>query len=61
MEPYIMKQPTWNDIETAKPSELMKTYKMTQAQFEMAHRDHLYGANAQERRKEYDKTWRKER
>jgi hypothetical protein len=56
-----VKKPTWRDTQEAKPSELMKTYKMTQAQFEMSHRNHLYGANNTEMRKEYDKVWRRER
>jgi hypothetical protein len=52
---------TWNNLHEASPTELMKTYKISQAQLEMAHRRHLDGANQQQRRDEYDQLWKKNR
>lgn len=56
-----MGKPTWNDFKEARPSELMKTYKLTPRELENAHRKHLDGGNAAERRSEYDQLYRKNR
>jgi hypothetical protein len=55
------KLPTWNDLKDATPKELMRVYKLSPRQLENAHRKHLYGANATERRAEYDQLYRKNR
>lgn len=57
----MSKKPTFNDFRDAKPKELMKTYKLDQAQLEMAQRDVCYGANQAELRGEYEKFYRRNR
>lgn len=54
-------KPTYSDFRDAKPAELMKTYKLTPSQLEMAQRNVNYGANQVELRKEYDKFYRRNR
>jgi hypothetical protein len=56
-----MGKPTWNDLKEATPKELMRVYKLDQRGLENAHRKHLDGANATERRTEYDQLYRKNR
>jgi hypothetical protein len=56
-----MGKPTWQDFKDGRPKELMKTYKLTPKQLEIAHRKHLDGANQAERRQEYDQLYRKNR
>ena len=56
-----MSKPTWNDLHEGTPRELMKTYKLNQRQLENAHRRHLDGSNAAERRAEYEQLYRKNR
>lgn len=48
-----MAKVTWNDIESGSQADLKKTYKMTDRQLEQSVRNHIGGANAQERRKVY--------
>lgn len=50
---------TWNDLHNATQQELKKTYKLTDRQLEHQIRSHLDGANATERRREYDQLYRK--
>jgi hypothetical protein len=45
---------TWNDIYSATPKELKKTYKLNDRQLETHVRRHLDGANANERRNVYE-------
>jgi hypothetical protein len=48
---------TWNDLSTAPPIELKKTYKLNDIQLENQVRRHMDGANAAERRKLYETVW----
>lgn len=57
----MKKKPTFNDFNNARPTELMKTYKMNARQLEMAHRNVMYGANQQLMRSQYDKFYRRNR
>ena len=57
----MSKTPTWNDFNSARPAELKKTYKINDRQLENAFRNHLDGANANERRSMYDKLYRRNR
>jgi hypothetical protein len=57
----MKKQPTYRDIQEARPAELQRIYKLNQAGLENAVRKHAYGANQAELRKEYDKFYRKNR
>jgi hypothetical protein len=57
----MSKQPTWNDFQEAKPAELKKTYKLNDRQLENAYRNHLNGADANDRRSMYDKLYRRNR
>lgn len=57
----MKKEPTWNDFQEAKPSELTKTYNMDYKQLEMAHRKHLDGADVPQMRIEYEKLYRRNR
>ena len=54
-------KPTYSDFRDAKPTELMKTYKLNQAQLEMAQRRVNPGASQSDLRKEYDKFYRRNR
>jgi hypothetical protein len=54
-----MTKVTYKDIQDATQKELKKTYKLDDRGMEKALRNHLDGANAQERRQEYDKFYRK--
>jgi len=54
-------KPTYNDFRDAKPSEIMKTYKLDQRGLENAHRDIMYGAGQHEMRGYYDKFYRRNR
>ena len=56
-----MRKPTWQDLNNGTPKELMRIYKLTPRQLENAHRRHLDGGNAAERRAEYDQLYRKNR
>lgn len=55
------KKVTWNDLHEAKPSELMKTYKLDHKALERQIRHHWDGANAQERRQLYEKVYSNKR
>lgn len=57
----MARKPTFNDFKNAKPKELMKTYKLTARQLEVAQRDVCYGANQAQLRKEYDSFYRRNR
>ena len=50
---------TWSDLHSATQQELRKTYKLNDKQLENQIRNHLYGANAQERRKLYERVYGK--
>lgn len=50
---------TWQDLHTATPKELKKTYKLNDRQLEQAMRPHMDGANHQERRDFYKTVWDK--
>jgi hypothetical protein len=54
-------KPTYNDFVSAKPAELMKTYKLDQRGLENAHRDIMYGARSEEMRGQYDRFYRRNR
>lgn len=54
-----MAKVTWNDLFEAHQSELKKTYKLNDKQFEGQVRRHMDGANSQERRKFYEKVYGK--
>ena len=54
-------KPTFNDFREAKPTELMKTYKLTPRELENAQRRVCHGASQQDLRKEYDKFYRRNR
>jgi hypothetical protein len=49
-----MNKITWNDIHSATQQELKETYKLTDRQLEQQVRQHLDGANANERRQLYE-------
>lgn len=57
----MSKEPTYNDFKEGSPKELMKTYKISQRELEMAQRKALYGANQNDLRKEYDQFYRRNR
>ncbi len=57
----MSKKPTYNDFKEAKPSELMKTYKLDQRGLEQAQRAVLEGARQSDMRKEYDQFYRRNR
>lgn len=48
-----MTKVTWNDLQNASQKELKKTYKLNNREMEKAVRQHLDGANTQERREVY--------
>lgn len=50
---------TYSDLQSATQNELKKIYKVDDRGMEQALRKHLDGANAQERRAEYDKFYRR--
>ncbi len=54
-----MKKVTWNDLHCATFKELKKTYRLNDRQLENAVRNHMDGANAQERRDLYKQVWDK--
>lgn len=56
-----MRKPTYNDFRDAKPTELMKTYKLNARQLEMAQRAVNPGATQHELRSEYEKFYRRNR
>ncbi len=49
----MKKEVKWNDLQSANQRELKKTYGLNDRQLETQVRDHLYGANAKERREFY--------
>lgn len=49
-----MKKVTWSDLSNATPTELKKTYKLSERGLEIAVRKHLDGATASERRNVYE-------
>lgn len=52
-----MSKPTWNDLHQAPIADLKRIYKLDTKQMEHAVREHLQGANAQERSALYDKVY----
>lgn len=52
-----MSKITWNDLSSATPTELKKTYKLNDKQLENQVRRHMDGANPAERRKLYETVW----
>jgi len=52
-----MSKVTFQDLYSATPKELKKTYKLTDRQLEQQVRRHLDGANAEERRSLYEATY----
>jgi len=54
-----MSKVTWQDLHSATFKELKKTYKLTDRALEHAVRNHLDGANAQERSALYKTVWDK--
>lgn len=48
-----MSKISWNDIQNGTQKELKKTYKLSDRQMENQIRNHLYGANATDRRGVY--------
>lgn len=48
------KKIAWNDFQNATQQELKKVYKMNDRQLERQLRDHLCGADANQRRKAYE-------
>jgi len=50
---------TWNDLHNATPKDLKRVYKLTDRQLEVQVRTHLDGANATQRRAEYDQLYRR--
>ena len=57
----MRKKPTYNDFRDAKPTELMKTYKMNPRELEMAQRAVNPGASQSDLRGEYEKFYRRNR
>lgn len=55
----MKKKVTWNDLHNATQHELRKTYKLNDRQLENAVRNHLDGANLNERRKLYETVYAK--
>ena len=55
------KRVTWNDLHEATSHELKKAYKLTDRELEKQLRHHWDGANAQERRRLYEKVYGKKR
>ncbi len=56
-----MSKPTFLDLTQGLPSEVKKTYKLTDRQFEQQVRRHHDGANASERREFYESVYNKGR
>ncbi len=54
-----MKKIHWNDLHNGTFKELKKTYKLNDRQLENAVRNHMDGANHQERRELYKTVWDK--
>lgn len=54
-----MKKVTWNDLHSATFSEIKKTYNLNDKQLEVQVRNHMDGANPQERRELYKSVWDK--
>jgi hypothetical protein len=52
-----MSKVTWNDLKSATPNELKKTYKLNDKQLENQVRRHMDGANPAERRQLYESVW----
>lgn len=50
---------TWVDLHDATFKEIKKTYKLNDRQLEVAVRNHMDGANPEERRKLYKTVWDK--
>lgn len=55
------RKPSYQDFRDGKPSELMKTYRLTPRQLEMAQRRVNPGASQNDLRNEYDKFYRRNR
>lgn len=49
----------WNDLHEASPTELKKIYRLSDRDLEKQVRSHLDGANAAQRRAEYDQLYRR--
>jgi len=56
-----MRKPTFNDFRDASPKELQKTYKLNQAQLEMAQRRVCDGASQSDLRGQYENFYRRNR
>jgi hypothetical protein len=56
-----MAKVTWNDLNEGHQSELKKTYKLNDRQFEQQVRRHMDGANTGERRKFYEDVFGKKK
>ncbi|CEG60951.1 hypothetical protein [Legionella micdadei] len=54
-----MSKVTWQDLHNATFKELKKTYKLNDRQLENAVRNHMDGANPEERRNLYETVWAK--
>lgn len=55
------KKVTWNDLHSATFQEIKKTYKLNDRQLEVSVRNHMDGANHQERREFYQTVWDKKK
>lgn len=56
-----MSKVQWNDLSSATPAELKKTYKLNDRQLEQHIRKHMDGANTVERRKLYETVYNNKR
>lgn len=54
-----MSKVTWNDLSSATPKELKKTYKLNDQQLEMQVRRHMDGASMEQRKDLYKTVWSK--
>ncbi len=54
-------KPTYQDFVDARPTEIMRTYRLDRRGLENAHRDVMRGARQEEMRREYDRFYRRNR
>ena len=57
----MKKEPTFRDFQEAKPAELKKVYNLNDRQLEQAYRKQIDGCDANARRGEYEKLYRRNR
>jgi hypothetical protein len=55
------KKVTWNDLHQASFKDIKRVYKLNDMQLEQQVRNHMDGANPQERRNLYETVWDKKK